>query len=210
LPEISLTDFVDFVIKAGSPKLTKVREIASRGEYAPAFDYWKTAREHIADFHRGTAKLGEVGHTLDSKKLVRYEAAFRGYKAFIKKAGAISYFEPPSERWVSSGLIVRVNPELGLHINGRRHVVKLYFKDEEPTKHRLNAVLELMRITLKKPPFEDVTAAVLDVASGKLIPQTKEDPGFNILLAAEAQAFMVMWSSVTTEAAASAGASAEF
>jgi hypothetical protein len=33
LPEISLTDFVDFVIKAGSPKLTKVRELVNREEY---------------------------------------------------------------------------------------------------------------------------------------------------------------------------------
>ena len=47
MPEISLTDFVDFVIKAGSPKLTKVRELVNRGGYSPAFDFWKTLREHF-------------------------------------------------------------------------------------------------------------------------------------------------------------------
>lgn len=202
LPEISLTDFVDFVIKAGSPKLTKVREIVNRGEYSPAFDFWKAAREHIADVHRGKIKLGEIDPALDPKKRHRYEAAIRGYSKFMGKAGETRYFEPPSERWTSSGLTVRVNPELGLFMDGRRYLVKLYFKDEEPTKHRLNAVLELMRITLKKKPFDDVTVAVLDVANNKLIPQTREDPGFHILLAAEAQAFMAMWTSLTAERAA--------
>jgi hypothetical protein len=27
-----------------------------------------------------------------------------------------------------------VNPELGLLIEGKRHVIKLYFKDEEPRR----------------------------------------------------------------------------
>ena len=60
VPEISLTDFVDFVIKAGSPKLTKVRELFNRGEYSPAFDYWKQLRDHIADTHQGKQRIGSV------------------------------------------------------------------------------------------------------------------------------------------------------
>ena len=201
MPEISLTDFVDFVIKAGSPKLTKVREIVNRGKYSPACDYWKALREHITDVHRDNVKLGAMSQALDPKKRHRYEAAIVGYRKFMRKTGEMYYFEPPSERWVSSGLTVRVNPEFGLGIGGRRYVVKLYFKDEEPTKHRLNAVLELMRIALKKKPFEDVTVAVLDVANSKFIPQDTESPGFDILLAAEAQSFMTMWNSITEKAA---------
>jgi hypothetical protein len=169
------------------------------GEYSPAFDFWKAAREHIGDFHRGSLKLGAIRQPLDQKKRRRYDAALLGYGKFMEKAGEVRFFEPPSERWMSSGLIVRVNPELGLCIDNRRYVIKLYFKDEEPTKHRLHAVLELMRITLRKKPFEDVTPAVLDVANNRLIPQVKEDPGFHVLLAAEAQAFMTMWNAVTAE-----------
>ncbi len=52
MPEISLTDFVDFVIKAGPPKLTKVREIKTRVEYSPKLDFWKILRDGIRDFHR--------------------------------------------------------------------------------------------------------------------------------------------------------------
>ena len=199
MPEISLTDFVDFVIKAGSPKLTKVRDIISRGEYSPALDFWKAAREHISEFHRDTIDLGVLGEPVHSRKKQRYDAAFAGYKKFLRRVGNPSYFAPPSERWTSSGLVVRVNPEVGLLVNNKRHAIKLYFKDEEPTKHRLHAVLELMRISLKKGRFEDMIVAVLDVAKSKLITADRKDPGFAILLAAEAQAFMAIWNSLMEE-----------
>lgn len=39
MPEISLTDWVDFVITAGPPQFTKVKELAVRGEYDPRFDF---------------------------------------------------------------------------------------------------------------------------------------------------------------------------
>jgi hypothetical protein len=51
MPEISLTDFVDFVVRSGPAKVTKVREIRERGPYAPALDFWKPLREGIVSFH---------------------------------------------------------------------------------------------------------------------------------------------------------------
>ena len=39
MAEISLTDFVDFVIKSGSPKLTKVKSAKTRPDYDPKTDY---------------------------------------------------------------------------------------------------------------------------------------------------------------------------
>ena len=85
MPDISLTDFVDFAIKSGTPKLTKVRTIKSRPDYEPAFDYWKQLREGICDFHRAGAKnkadLNEVVDSLQNpRKVGRYSAALKGYK----------------------------------------------------------------------------------------------------------------------------------
>ena len=47
--KISLTDFVDFVSKSGTSKLTKVKQIKGRRSYHPAFDFWKLMRDEI--FH---------------------------------------------------------------------------------------------------------------------------------------------------------------
>jgi hypothetical protein len=205
MPEISLTDFVDFVIKAGSPKLTKVRELFNRAEYSPAFDYWKQLREHIAHAHGGTEKIGSILEGVDLRKKRRYDAALTGYKKFLKRTEDSAFFVPPCERWTHSGLTVKVNPELGLLIEGKRHVIKFYFKDEEPTPHRLNAVLQLMKDSVKKGKFEDVTVAVLDVAKGKLITATKEESTeYSILLEGEAASFMSMWTALSTRANAAA------
>ena len=46
MPDISLTQFVDFVIKAGSPKLTAVRQIMTTS-YSPASDFWKAACAYL-------------------------------------------------------------------------------------------------------------------------------------------------------------------
>jgi hypothetical protein len=53
MPEISLTEFVDFVIKSGTPKLTAVRHIKAMhaDEYHPMRDYWKTLRDGIVEMH---------------------------------------------------------------------------------------------------------------------------------------------------------------
>lgn len=52
MPDISLTDFVDFVIKMGTPKLTKVKAVKNREEYEPAKDYWRQLRKGLQSFHK--------------------------------------------------------------------------------------------------------------------------------------------------------------
>jgi len=41
MPEISLTDFVDFTSASGTSKLSKLKQFKSRPEYEPAFDFYK-------------------------------------------------------------------------------------------------------------------------------------------------------------------------
>lgn len=129
MPEISLTDFVDFVVKAGTPKLTKVRQLKERGDYDPAGDFWKPLREAVVDFHRAG---GQDKHRLDSvlvgltdpKKRNRYPDAISGYKKFLGRK-TFEWFNPPKTLWSAGGLDVRINPELGLIISGERHVILL-------------------------------------------------------------------------------------
>ncbi|MBK9648054.1 MAG: hypothetical protein IPO67_23360 [Deltaproteobacteria bacterium] len=47
MPEISLTDFVNFVTRIGSARLTLVREIRSRGDYDPIRDFWRDLRDGL-------------------------------------------------------------------------------------------------------------------------------------------------------------------
>ncbi len=48
---VSLTTFVDFINKAGPPKMTVVRNWLDDDEYDPRKDYWKRLRDGIVNVH---------------------------------------------------------------------------------------------------------------------------------------------------------------
>jgi hypothetical protein len=83
MPHLSLTDFVDIVSKSGTPKATCIRDVKNRPPYHPAFDFYKSLREHIVDTHtRGRPRraIGEVLQQLtDTKKVSNYPDAVNGY-----------------------------------------------------------------------------------------------------------------------------------
>jgi hypothetical protein len=200
MPDISLTDFVDFVIKSGTPKLTKIRAIKNRPDYEPALDFWKQLREGIQRFHRAGAgdktQLDDIVNSLQNpRKSSRYFAAVSGYKKFLGRRN-IRWFTPPTGDWSYGDLSVKVNPELGLRIEGDRHLVKLYFKDEAPTKNRLEIVSEMMKLALSAKTPQGTKMAVLDVSKAKLYTQTVTIPQLAVLLEGEAAAFLRMWESV--------------
>ena len=200
MPEISLTDFVDFVIKAGTPKLTKVREVKNRKPYEPAFDFWKRLREGIADFHRngGTDKsrLDDIVDTLtDRKKVNRYPAALAAYKRFLGRK-KVKWFDPKRGVWSHGGLDVRVNPELGLEIDGTLYVVKLYFKDESPSKNRVDVVLAMLEDVVGTQAPKGSVMAVLDIANAKLLCPPNPEPKLMALMQGEARSFVEIWKSI--------------
>ena len=200
MPKISLTDFVDFVITSGTPKLTKVRTVKNRPKYKPSMDYWKSLREGIQAWHREDSQDagvldGLVRDCRDVKKVPRYHAAVRGYRKFLG-AKRTAWFEPPVEDWTHGDLSVHVNPELGLAFKGTRHIVKLYFKDQPLTKRRIDVVLGLMSIALAGKAPKGSKMAVLDVSSGKVFTRDASDFTSAALLKGEAASFSTMWKDV--------------
>jgi hypothetical protein len=196
MPEISLTDFVDFVNKIGPPRLTKVKDIKTRPGYSPAVDYWKPLREAIRDFHKVGKPLDPVlGGIEHTKKAGRYPAALTAYKKFLRRK-QLEWFEPPVGTWTYGELQVRVNPELGLRLNGKGHVIKLYFKDEPLPRRRLAVVFQLMGIALQDKLDAGRSLAVLDVSNSKLLLPDPKAPDVTALLIGEAAAFIAMWNAI--------------
>ena len=122
----------------------------------------------------------------------RYPAAVRAYKRFLGRKH-FEWFQPPHRVWKSGELGVRVNPELGLIMNGEKLVVKLYFKRAELTRRRVETALELMHTALPLAPRETPNVAVLDVPKAKLFRYTSGKSDLGALLAGEAVAFATMW-----------------
>jgi len=197
--EISLTDFVDFVCKAGSSKLTKVRQIKSRDKYSPATDYYKALREGIISNHEnGGAKkdLNKIIHELkDSKKIKNYSEAVEGYKKFWGRKN-ISWFNPPFKHWKIGDIDVRINPELGLEYDNSFLVIKLYLKSDKLSKDKINQILTLMESQLRKEVEPEVKMSVLDVKNAKLFIKEDNDVSLLPLLDGEARSFETIWKSL--------------
>ncbi len=146
MPAISLTTFVDFVIESGTPRITCVRQAKKlyEGGYSPMFDFWKPLREAILEMHReGLPKscLSEVlARPLDPKKRASYAERIQSYNRWMGRK-RIEWVGSQSVLWENGDLSVNVNPELGVRIGGTEHVIKLYFKNDKPSKRRLGPPL---------------------------------------------------------------------
>ncbi|HEX4650911.1 MAG TPA: hypothetical protein VH250_05345, partial [Granulicella sp.] len=55
MPNISLTEFIDFVLKVGTAKVAKVQAVKNQAPYSPATDHWRQLRKHFGEFHEGLA-----------------------------------------------------------------------------------------------------------------------------------------------------------
>ncbi|HET8538956.1 MAG TPA: hypothetical protein VFL83_03690 [Anaeromyxobacter sp.] len=196
--KVSLTTFVDFVSKSGTPKITVVRRFKHGDAYRPAFDFYKPVRDAIVDVHaheRPRKALDDVVASLsDPRKVASFTAVVRGHKRFMRRHAA-RWFDPPRASWVEGGIVVHVNPELGLEIRGVPHVVKLYFKAERMPKRNVATITRLMAKALAAPGSRTVFG-VLDVRRGALHVAERAPPGIDALLTSEAASFAAILGSV--------------
>ena len=191
MPSLSLTDLVDVVSKAGTPKATKVAEIKNRKPYQPATDFYKPFRDGVIDIHqKGKDKKGllDLQNALtDPKKIANYPDAIDGYRKWWGKK-TISWFEPPKNTYGHAGIDVAVNPELGLVVDGKRHVVKLYLKADPLTV--------LMEVSLRSKCQADDLLALLDVRQAKLFTVSAQLKPTKAVVDAELAYVAALWPSV--------------
>ncbi len=199
--EITLTEFVDFVSKAGTPKLTVVRQVKKRHAegYDPQTDFYKNLRDGIVAMHRAGSPKSVLDNLLDGltdkKKITAYPLVVDGYKKFLGNK-AFTWFTPPKALWQHAGLSVSLNPEVGLNRNNQRHVIKLYFKAESLGKIKMDIVTHLMTEELTVLGTTPVNFAILDIRNAKLLTASNSDPGLTALLKGEAASFAQIYHSV--------------
>lgn len=204
--EISLTEFMDFVLKSGPAKLTKVKNVIKMrsNPYEPFMDFYKPIRSEIIELHRRGKKKEDLRNLLeelkDDKKINIYPALVDGYIRFLGRK-EIGWFEPPSKKWIKDELSIAINPELGLEIKGINYVVKLYFKQEPLDKRHADIILTMMKSSLDISGIENSKLAVLDVARGKSFLSDGLKNDLMPLVEGEALSFLSMWNNLFNEAA---------
>jgi hypothetical protein len=171
MPRLSLTDLVDVVSKAGSPKATKVKQIKNRQDYSPATDFYKPLREKLVAIHQADQSRSDLPTILDGitdlKKIKTYAILVEGYRKWWGTK-TFGWFSPPTTIYSHAGLDVSINPELGLSFNGVDHLVKLYLKDDEVNKAKMDLITSLMEHCLREKSKQGTIMSVLDVRGSKL------------------------------------------
>jgi len=195
-----MTTFTDFIIKSGRTKITCVRDAKKlyQDGYEPAHDFWRLLRKGILDMHRRGRPKSDLDQVLiglhDRKKINLYPMRVSAYKKWIGRK-KLEWVEPRTADWSHEDLDVRINPELGLLVNGKHHTIKLYFKKEPLSKSKVDLLLYMLQSKLNLDDVPSI-AGILDVANGKLIVPTGEIEHIEALLIGEASSFSAIWKRV--------------
>ncbi|MNF05125.1 hypothetical protein D3C80_2047880 [compost metagenome] len=87
-----------------------------------------------------------------------------------------------------------MKPELGLLIDGRPHLVKLYLKDEKLQKLRMDVVLALMEHSLRQDAPDGCSMSILDVKNSRLFSgPSHADPKLLSMINAEMAYVSAYW-----------------
>lgn len=109
-----------------------------------------------------------------------------GRKSFV-------WFDPLNSMFSNAGVNISINPELGLEFDGKKYVVKLYFKGDTLTKNRIELVTQLMEHCLRPSVSPNVMMAVLDTRASKLFIGSESDPRLIAALKAELRYIAELW-----------------
>jgi hypothetical protein len=197
MDKISLTYFVDFVLKAGTPKLAGVREFKDRKDELIT-DFYKQIREAIVDMHRNNKPDKVLDEFLaaqrDERRRRIYPCIVAGYRKFLA-AGKMTWFEPSVGTYRLDDVEINVNPDLGLVIDGKPHLIKIYFRGEPLSAKRISVVLNILAGGLgDSSPGK--TLAVLDVRNAKIHTFKAPNPRLGVLLRGEAASFSTIYTAL--------------
>ncbi|MDQ0338766.1 hypothetical protein J2S00_001552 [Caldalkalibacillus uzonensis] len=189
MPLLSLTDFVDIVSKSGTPKITKIRQIKVRPDYNPALDYYKLLRNRLIETHEKNLGKSYLKNLLqyitDQRKLHNYEPLIEEYCRWWGRT-KYDWFNPPSGKWTHGSVQVTINPELGLIKDGKKLLIKLYFKSDKLSKNKVSVILYLMKNVLVQENSSDMNVGIHDIRHGKMYTSPIKEEGLDAMLKGEA------------------------
>jgi hypothetical protein len=187
MESISLSYFVDFMLASGPSRIASAHLI-KRGPDERYSDFYRPVREAIVDMHKKGLDTRVLADLLASLKDPREQRIFPkvvvGYSKFLRRHRKVTWFEPPRGENALGELTVRVNPELGLLLDGQPHAIKMYFRGEALTSQRAVLINEIQSRALAET-WPGMVFAVLDVRRSKLFPREPR-PGIGRLIRAEA------------------------
>jgi hypothetical protein len=166
--KVSLTSFIDYVLKAGTSKRTVAKKIHREltEPYKHQEDYYKQLKEALRDGLEQNdleKSLETAVRSISKNKIQNYEALRDGILTAIKSKHRTGYFAPKKLKFSRNGVEVSLNPEIGLRLKDKQTIIKLYTKADKLSSDRIGTLLCMMRMTYPTT----YQLAILDCRQGK-------------------------------------------
>lgn len=195
MPTISMSDFVSFISASTPTRIAIARDIKSRDNqpYDIKKDYYKRLREATISLEKGNLALADYENLPTSQKDPKKKTGFKTpVEAYLnwRKENNLSHAAVTRGQWEYQNLVVRLNPELSVFLNGKKHHIKLNFKTEPISLSRSDLILQLMTEGLCTGPEK---ASILNVREKVIRTLNQSVPDLSILLRVEAAAFCAAW-----------------
>ena len=178
MPEVIVFEkFADFLTKKQRFKKNYVHNVIKQGVYRPEEDYYLNLRQRLKSLMKKNSSLNELDIILKKiapKKFDNYEVLIDQIQNYMQNK-KYTWVTPPRYTKNYSGLMLTVNPEIGLQIDEKTYFIKMYFKKKELDSEKVGIMQKIMQDALKND-FPDTNVAVWDIRQGILhdVPINKE------------------------------------
>ena len=208
LPKVSMTSFARFVAAPVTQKAKIVRELhtakhlTSQDRFAPFYGHlvntlrathWTTRQiRTFEDAIEGF--LRKVSHSV---KRSRYQLLSEAYINFWVRHSA-SYVPIGRAEVDIGGLIIVVNPEIGMQVGNDTQVLKIWLNSPEPSKMHREVISYLMEITsVEHSTWPDQwPRGMWDVQRGRILQNPRPAADFELAIAGQKAHFESVWTAL--------------
>lgn len=164
-------------------------------EYPVQGDYYKQVREGMVRVHKRGESLDALADVVSRVHHDKQPHVARVVKAYIQwcEGHVLEFFPARKGYWQAHGVDVRVNPELGLVIDGIPHLIKVNFTKSPVPVAEARIMTHLMHRVLAAQVPANCVMAVLDLATGTLYGSTRPSPALDAVLEEHVAQVRVLW-----------------
>lgn len=156
--------FANFITEKPQKRKWYVDSIVNREPYSFVKDYYSIFRTNLVGHikkNKSLYELNKILKKLNPKKQVHYEILIKQIQNFMQGV-EYTWVEPPKYVVEYSGLILKVNPEIGININGDELFIKMYFKQPPISIDKVKIMQKIMQDALKND-YPNARVAILDI-----------------------------------------------
>ena len=206
-PAIGMATFARFYDAPASAKVRIVRDALTNWASPEGYKnraYYMAFRNTLRRTHWSTNDPSDFNYAVDEmvaglkrdNQQQHYRDLSQAYLKFWANQPDAQFFQVPQAKLEIAGLVILVNPEVGLRRHGDVLALKLWLNAPRPKKQFRQAIQYLMEKAQQGGWDREFQPALWDVRRGEIMPRPSVARDFSWNIRGQAAAFREMWDSL--------------